>query len=315
MAKIVFVHGMRMQHYDGRVLHARWYQALLRGLKETAYGREHPEWLPRKTDVELVYWGDFFRPESPRREVASKGVSANLEALKAAYYALLRGAVRAADVLSLWDAEGRPRSAVARLVNHLVYQSAVYMNNGAVHNADPRHEPGAYFQIQARVDAAIKDDTRLVVAHSLGTVIAYEGLCRNPHRVDTLITVGSPIATPQLILQPLKERLHRVLNHAPELPPPWPGVRRWLNFYAPADVWSVPVKRLAPIFDSHIRDLEVTHGNPHDFVRTHKLTTYLKHAEIQEEIARTLEEAAARDTAEEAAKDATTLATPAKVSV
>jgi hypothetical protein len=53
----------------------------------------------------------------------------------------------------------------------------------------------------------------------------------------------------------------------------------------------VPVKRLAPIFDPHIRDVEVVHGNPHDFVKTHKLATYLKHNEICDEIARVLESA------------------------
>jgi hypothetical protein len=34
--------------------------------------------------------------------------------------------------------------------------------------------------------------------------------------------------------------------------------------------------------------VEVVHGNPHDFVATHKLTTYLKHAEICDEIAQAL---------------------------
>ena len=295
MAKILFVHGMRMQHHSGDALSARWYQALLRGLRETPWGRANPERLPRNTDVELVYWADLFRPTgSPEPTDITKGPG--IDDLHSAYYALLRGLVRAADGLSLWDQDGQPRGPVAMLVNRLVYQSAVYMNNGPVQNPDPHQNQGAFFQIQARFQSKLKTDTRIVIAHSLGTVIAYEGLCVNPHSVDTFITVGSPMATPYLILDPLRERLRRLLNHSPDLCPPWPGVRQWLNVYAPADVWCVPVNRLAPVFgdggkdtQAKIRDVEVVHGNPHDFVGTHKLTTYLKHAEIMNQIAHALE--------------------------
>lgn len=287
MAKIVVVHGMRMQGYDRAILQARWRNAVLRGLRATAWGKANPDLVPGKDDVALVYWGDFFRPEDATSPApATKGLG--LDELRRCYHALLRRAVRVADTLSLWDERGRPRSTVARLVNHVVYQSAVYMANGPVRHADPAHEPGAYFQIQARFDEAIGPDTRVVIGHSLGTVIAYEGLCRGPHRVGTFITVGSPIATPHLILQPLRERQYRELNYPMSRRPPWPGVERWLNFFAPADVWSVPVKRLAPIFDARIRDIEVVHGNPHDFVETHKLTTYLKHTELCDEIARAI---------------------------
>src|SRR5207244_8684079 len=141
---------------------------------------------------------------------------------------------------------GRPRGPMARLVDPLVHQTAVYMANGPVQNIDPDHQPGAYFQIQARFDAALKEDTRIVIAHSLGTVIAYEGLCRRPHRVSSFVTVGSPIATPRLILQPLRERQRRELNHPLAEPPLWPGACRWTNFAAPAHVLSVPITRLSP---------------------------------------------------------------------
>ena len=285
MAKIVMVHGMRMQTYDRAILQARWRSAVIRGLRATAWGAANPELIPTKDDIALVYWGDFFRPQDAMPGgAAAKGL--NVDDLRAYYYRFLRRMVRTADKLSFWDEKGRPLGPVAHMVNPIVYQSAVYMANGPVRNPDPRHHVGAYFQIQARLDDAIGPDTRIVIGHSLGTVIAYEGLCRLPHQVDTFITVGSPIATPRLILQPLRERQYRELNYPTSRKPPWPGVERWLNFYAPADVWSVPVKRLAPIFDSRIRDIEVKHGNPHDFVETHKLTTYQKHREICDEIAR-----------------------------
>lgn len=295
MAKILFVHGMRMQHYGREMLRKRWYQALLQGLRETAWGRANPALLPKKADIDLVYWADLFRAPSGKQPTdIVKGPG--LEDLRAAYYALLRGVVRAADRMSFWNQYGAPRGPIALLVNRLVHQSALYMNNGPIPNPDPDEKEGAFFQVQARFESRLDDDTRIVIAHSLGTVIAYEGLCRNARKVDTFITVGSPIATPCLILEPLRDRLQRLLGHPPDGNPPWPGVRQWLNFYAPADVWSVPVRRLAPVFcqgvsqsQGLIRDIEVVHGNPHDFVETHKLATYLKHPEINDQVAVAIE--------------------------
>lgn len=285
--KVLLVHGMRMQRYEEEGLRARWYQALIRGLRRTAWGRANPDYLPKESEVGLVYWADLFRPANrPEQRIATKGPG--IDGVLASYYALLRGLVRAADTFSLWGPDGRPTGPVAMIVNRLVRQSAVYMNNGPVDNADPDCESGAFFQIQARFQRLLSPKTRVVIAHSLGTVVAYEGLCLREHSVDTFITVGSPIATPHLILEPMKERLHRLIRHSPDRPPPWPGVSRWVNYYASADVWSVPVKRLAPIFNPQILDVELRHGNPHQAVKTHKLTSYLEHSEIQNEIARAL---------------------------
>ena len=113
---------------------------------------------------------------------------------------------------------------MALAVNGIVHQSAIYMNNGPVARADPAFAPGAFFQIQGRFKAALQHDTRIVIGHSLGSVVAFEGLCLRPHAVETFITVGSPIATPRLILQPMKERLARLLGVAPERAPT-PGRR------------------------------------------------------------------------------------------
>jgi hypothetical protein len=286
MATIVIVHGMRMPERNREILRATWYGALLRGLRDTTWGRRHPERLPAEKDVSLVYWADLFRP----RRLGAPKLLVSRDQLLTAYYAFLRATVRAADALALWDHRGEPFGPIALLVNRLVHESAHYMNNGSVPSPDPGVAEGAYFQIQARFEAALDADTRVVIGHSLGSVVAYEGLCLNPHRVDTFLTVGSPIATPQLILEPMVERLNRRLNRPIDLGPPWPGVRRWTNFYAPADVWSVPVQRLAPVVNPRIVDVEVRHGSPHHFVQTHKLTAYLNHPELRDEIARALEE-------------------------
>lgn len=60
MAKTVFVHGMRMQNYQPTALRSTWYQALIRGLRHTTWGRANPNDLPAQADVDLVFWADLF---------------------------------------------------------------------------------------------------------------------------------------------------------------------------------------------------------------------------------------------------------------
>lgn len=90
----------------------------------------------------------------------------------------------------------------------------------------------------------IGSDTRVLVGHSLGSVVAYEALCANPAwPVHALITVGSPLGIPKLIFDRLR-------------PPPsdgkgtWPpGLAMWHNLCDRNDVVAV-IKRLGPLFDT-----------------------------------------------------------------
>lgn len=88
-----------------------------------------------------------------------------------------------------------------------------------------------------RVAAAITDDTRVVVAHSLGSVVAYESLFRRPlERPPVLLTLGSPLG-----LAPVRASLRdRFVVSDGKLPEP--PVESWVNVSV-ADDWvpAVPV--------------------------------------------------------------------------
>jgi pimeloyl-ACP methyl ester carboxylesterase len=161
-----------------------------------------------------------------------------------------------------------------------------------VYGASDTPPGGAFTQVQARFQRKIGRGTRLVIGHSLGSVIAYEALCRLRHGVRSFVTVGSPIATPRLILEPLRRRQRRMLGAADDARFAWPGVARWTNVFAAADVWCVPVLRLAPVFDPRIRDVAVTHGSTLAPSASHALPQYLHHREVAEELARSLAESA-----------------------
>ncbi|MET9459954.1 hypothetical protein ABZY05_33530 [Streptomyces canus] len=130
-------------------------------------------------------------------------------------------------------------------------------------------DPGLRAQARARVSDQIRDDTRVVVAHSLGSVVAYEVLCARPgHRVRALVTIGSPLGIPNLILHRLQ-------------PPPltlggpprgvWPGDAElmWTNLADEGDVVAL-AKDLRPAFGEQVRCAVVHNG-----ARAHDASAYL----------------------------------------
>jgi hypothetical protein len=81
---------------------------------------------------------------------------------------------------------------------------------------------------QQKVKERIGTDTRVVLAHSLGSVVAYETLCamskQDPERTSrlALVTIGSPLGIPNFIFERL--RPEPIRGQAA-----WPGVGSWTN--------------------------------------------------------------------------------------
>ncbi|WP_060887177.1 hypothetical protein [Streptomyces caniscabiei] len=93
---------------------------------------------------------------------------------------------------------------------------------------------------------------RAVVAHSLGSVVAYEALWTIPElRIDLLLTLGSPLGMPGVVFQNL------IPGPGHRGPRP-PGVRRWVNIADPGDVVAIP-RPLQPHFDLD-EDIETSIG-------------------------------------------------------
>jgi hypothetical protein len=102
-------------------------------------------------------------------------------------------------------------------------------------------EVQTYFTDAARRAAATADVAEavgraaphVVIAHSLGSAVAYEALWAHPHPpVDLLLTVGSPLAMPDIVVDRLTAR------DEPRGRPP--GVAKWINIADPGDVIAVP---------------------------------------------------------------------------
>ncbi|MET7687471.1 alpha/beta hydrolase [Streptomyces sp. NPDC005483] len=122
------------------------------------------------------------------------------------------------------------------------------------------NEPPVWQAARARVAEEIGPDTRVVVAHSLGSVVAYEALCEHPEwPVTDFVTVGSPLG------------LSLIFNRLS--PPPvegkgvWPGgIRRWTNLTDPGDLVAL-VHQLAPRFGDVVDDSLDNGSAPHSLTR------------------------------------------------
>jgi pimeloyl-ACP methyl ester carboxylesterase len=123
-------------------------------------------------------------------------------------------------------------------------------------------EPDSRAAALDRLAGRITPDTRILIGHSFGSVIAYEALCSHPEwPVRMLITLGSPLGIRALISSRL--------NHSPVRPSSrWPGsIGRWVNVSDPRDIISV-TPALNPYFGPGVEDHQVDNGaRPHALIR------------------------------------------------
>lgn len=137
------------------------------------------------------------------------------------------------------------------------------------------HSPDFKRAILDRLSACILPDTRILIGHSLGSVVAYEGLCAHPEwQIDTFVTVGSPLGIPNVVFDAL----------APKPQPAqgmWPHVAHWVNIADKGDLVAL-VKQLAPLFGP-VEDVLVHNG-----WKSHDVTRYLVSAETGRAVAQAL---------------------------
>ncbi|MEU0176296.1 hypothetical protein ABZ178_23525 [Streptomyces massasporeus] len=124
-----------------------------------------------------------------------------------------------------------------------------------------------------RVTAAmLRHRPDAVVAHSLGSVVAYEALHELADELDVklLLTLGSPLALPHAVF-------HR-LDPAPRdgLGSRLPGVRRWVNVADVGDFVAVPKGELARVFPGveELSEISIAPAWPHGVL------DYLRHRSV-----------------------------------
>ncbi|MCX4818054.1 hypothetical protein OG601_46640 [Streptomyces sp. NBC_01239] len=137
-------------------------------------------------------------------------------------------------------------------------------------------EPKLREAVRARAAELITPDTRVVVGHSLGSVVAYEVLCAlRPERPPlTLVTLGSPLGLAGLVFDRLQPAPQQDSTGV------WPApVKQWTNLADSGDVVAL-VRELAPRFGPEVLDLLVDNGS-----EMHSMRAYLTAVETGTAIA------------------------------
>lgn len=267
MTRIVLVHGIAQQFKGAQTLLADWYPALADGLALAGASVDRAE-------VAMAFYGELFRPAGHRGlglpELDASDVTDELEL---------------AVLLSWWEAAARAEPGVPRpgertrlRTPYLVQRALDALSHSTffaglgermlIFSARQARryltEPDLRRAARERVTALITDRTRVVVAHSLGSVVAYEALCTLPERRDlTLVTLGSPLGIRNIVFDRLDPAPVDGMAR-------WPSsVRRWTNVADRGDVVAL-VKSLAPSFGAQVTDVLVHNG-----AKAHDVRPYL----------------------------------------
>jgi hypothetical protein len=256
MARIVGVHGIGQQFEGGPKLKAAWLPSLQSGL-ELAGGR-----LQDDKDFAVAFYGDLFRERGKAVEPAYTAADLTDPWEIDLLTALANGASDAEPSLQTLSEQGKARTPrVAQRALDILTQSRFFGRLGEraligdlkqvrMYMSDPAKRG----EIQARLVNCIGDDTRIVIGHSLGSVVAYEVIAAHPEwNVKVLITLGSPLGIHNIIFERLT-------------PPPrggvgvWPGkIKHWVNIADRGDVVALN-KKLASLFGREITDRLIYNG-------------------------------------------------------
>ena len=271
--RIVAVHGLGQQLRGKSELFSRWIPSLQDGLERA--GAE------RVTDanVSVAFYGDLVRPvvDSDRQD-AEQGLDEEMiiplwraaapetntpipEPESGSGGGLMQRAVRALSASRFFS--GLSEAALFGDLSEL----RRYLNEPAIRQA-----------VLERLADTIGPETRVIVAHSTGSIAAYEALCAHPEwDIRMFVTLGSPLGWRYVF-----DRL---------VPPPqngmgsWPGsTRQWTNVADKDDIVALE-KRLAPRFAGPVKDVLVDNG-----ARAHDLSPYLTAVETGRAIAAGLRE-------------------------
>lgn len=118
---------------------------------------------------------------------------------------------------------GLDHAMVSRFITSFFPEILVYFADGQVRKA----------AVDGLANAIATQSPNILIAHSLGSVVAYETLWAHPDcRVETLLTLGSPLAMPDVVYDRLAE------HPGPRGRPP--NVRRWVNIADHGDIIAIP---------------------------------------------------------------------------
>lgn len=298
MARVVMVHGVGKQLDTAETLCAALAPALIGGVNLAL--RQDPRLADRGTpltedDMSCAAYGDLFRRPgarggTPQYEAEDVAEGLEYDLLLAWWQEAARhdpavlGPADAGRGLAGYAASRPLRVATVRRALDALTRTGFFKSVSDAFLIAALKQFRRYFEephlratAQERVLEHLGPDTRVVVAHSLGSVVAYEALCSEQARgAVTLVTLGSPLGIRNLTF----DRLTPLPVDGVGV---WPrSAQQWHNVSDPGDIVAL-VHELALRFGPRVSDHHVHNGTT-----MHDMSAYLTAVETGAAIARGL---------------------------
>ncbi|SFN41596.1 PGAP1-like protein [Nitrosospira briensis] len=278
MGRIVIVHGIGQQFKGSHTLHEAFLPALRDGLDRVGVDFSKPE------DLVCAFYGDLFRKKSTKSLMhppyEAVDVSEGLEQ----------------DLLALWwqeaaqsesqvpgpysQTKSRAPNTIQRALNALskskffteVAERAMIGDLKQVRSY--LEDQSVREQIQERIVNVMQSDSKVLIGHSLGSIVAYEALCAHPEwSIQTFITLGSPLGIRNLIFDRLRPSPAEGMGI-------WPGnTQQWINIADGGDIVALE-KELRSRFGNRVHDELIYNG-----ATAHDIRPYLTAQETGRAIA------------------------------
>ncbi len=259
---------------------------------------------------ELVYWADLFyeRPQDPLivdesdpcflddPYVPGEKVHSSKKK-KAIRKKILDFLEKQLDDVFFDEKKGIKAEKISEyLVQKLFRDLDVYYHKNCVVSAHA--SKNAKYELRKRLADVLRKFRRkkiMLIAHSMGAIIAYDVLCHTAKdvHIDTFITLGSPLGLP-LIMKKFFDERGLEFKKGVATPVPENISRQWLNFsdlsdpvamnYNLADDYGVNSKGVGPVDFTVENDYVYRKKRNH-----HKLYGYLRAPEVSNAIAKFLE--------------------------
>jgi glycerol-3-phosphate dehydrogenase len=300
---VIGIHGLGKKPPE-HILRAWWLQSLREGA-------ERVDTDLSDLDFELVYWADILHPIPQDPEVSDprsplfitepyvpkmREIPPKTHGLKRRFTDFLEE--KFSQILLNEDLSINYHAVTDRLVRRYFEDLDTYFASGPKLAGSG---PTIRNEIRNRLIRVLEKhqgDRILLIAHSMGSIIAFDVLDLNPHlQIDTLITIGSPLGFPVVVGLMAAER-NQADSHRPTLRVPENIGRAWYNLADVEDLVAFDFKLVDdfPANAAGVRPIDVEVGNDYAYRRNrnpHKIYGYLRTmplVELAGEFVPTLEE-------------------------
>lgn len=267
MATIVGVHGIGQQYKSEAALSRVWRDELRGGLRLALRERRDTSTDPNPAFA-LAFYGNVFRRTVKSAASTELLDAADLTESEQDFLLQLWAETAAVDPAvpppaQSYKTTGIARTAAAQRALLALSRSRFFgPRASALLPADLRQVSRYFDDLDVRLSAReavvreVTEETRVLVGHSLGSVVSYEALCANPQwKIATFITLGSPLGIPHVIFHRLwPEPASQGLGK-------WPGsIRTWVNVADRRDPVAL-VKEFDGLFEGlPVLDVPVDNG-------------------------------------------------------